>query len=331
VLVVLAVALVVAGCGGVRAGSRSLRLRPLASVGSAARHYEDSLGWSIAYPSALHLEHARSPGFINLLVNEVTVANFPMRSPIRAGHTKTSAWMRVEAPRDRQGSFPANGIAFRVSRQEGGPAPDLELAESHFPLRLSTFHRSTNFGPTKPPALERVVVADGGTFTADAWIGAKASAGERATLERVIGSLSFPRLHAGETVGDFRVFGSASDYPVGSFTRIRVQHQPFYLVHAPGGWYAVGWTWQSITGGYKSRCRLHLDRASDQFFCTNMHARWDRVGRVLAKPKSALRGDPLNVTVAKVAWDGHVLVTAGIARFADAHYAHQLWPNTSRR
>jgi hypothetical protein len=36
--------------------------------------------------------------------------------------------------------------------------------------------------------------------------------------------------------------------------------------------------------------------------------------------------DPLNLTVAKVAWDGHLVLFRGVARFAGARYAHQLWP-----
>jgi hypothetical protein len=52
-------------------------------------------------------------------------------------------------------------------------------------------------------------------------------------------------------------------------------------VHAPGGFYAIGWKWQSLAGGYKSRCHMRLDRARKEFSCTNMRARWDRVGRVL--------------------------------------------------
>jgi hypothetical protein len=175
-------------------------------------------------------------------------------------------------------------------------------------------------------------VADGRNYVADAWIGPKASASQRATLATIVSSLSFPRLHAGRTVGyGFRVLQSSSRYPVGSFTRVRVGRQPFYLVHAPGGFYAIGWTWQTLSGGYKSRCALRLDQSTKQFFCTNISARWDRVGRPLVKPAGASRGDPLNIAVAKVAWDGHVLLFPNVARFADGSYAHQLWPGAFPR
>jgi hypothetical protein len=235
--------------------------------------------------------------------------------------------MRVDPPRDPGGAFPSDGVAVRIVRAEGGPGPNVELPESRFPILLSSFGRSSEYASSPPRPLGRTVVADGRNYTVQAWIGSKATAARRAELGRVVASLSFPRLRIGETVGyGFRVFADARRYPVRSFTRVRVHGQPFYLVHAPGGFYAIGWTWQSLAGGYKSRCNLRFDAARKQFFCTNMGARWDRVGRVLVKPAVAARGDPLNVTVAKVAWDGHVLLFPGVARFADARYAHELWP-----
>jgi hypothetical protein len=267
----------------------------------------------------MYLEHSHAS--LRIDVAEVTVASFAMRTAVHSGSTANGGWLRVDPPRDRHGRFPADGVAFRILRREGGPAPVVELPESQFPLRLASFGRAP-----------RMVVADGRDYVAQAWIGAKAAAATRSLLARVVSSLAFPRLRAGETVGyGFRVFEPASRYPVGSFTRVRVQGQPFYLVHAPGGFYAVGWTWQSLAGGYKSRCDLRLDRARKQFTCANMAARWDRVGRVLVKPSRAARGDPLNVTVAKVAWDGHVLLFPGVARFADARYARQLWPGAAYR
>jgi hypothetical protein len=279
-----------------------------------AGRYVDSLGWSLRYPRGMHLEHSHAS--LRIDVWEVTVASFAMRRAVHSGSTANGGWLRVDPPRDRHGRFPDDGVAFRILRREGGPAPELELPESRFPLRLASFGRA-----------ERSVVADGRDYLAQAWVGQKASAADRAALGRVVSSLAFPRLRVGETVGHgFRVLEPASRYRVGSFTRVRAQGQPFYLVHAPGGFYAVGWKWQSLAGGYKSRCDLRLDRARKEFSCTNMDARWDRIGRVLVKPSGAARGDPLNVTVAKVAWDGHVLLFPGAARFADARYGHRLWP-----
>ena len=316
-----AVAVLVAGCGGSRATPTTTRDAP------AEGRYVDPLGWSLTYPRTMHLERSRSAGYIDVTVAEVTLASFPVSNPIHSGHTASGSWMRVSPPRSPHGGFPAAGIALRVMRQEGGPAPDVELPESRFPIKLATFGRSSEYPHTTPAALERAVTADGLNYTVQAWIGPKAPTAARSELARVVSSLRFPRPRVGQTIGDgFRVFQPAKRYPVGSFTRVRVAGKPFYLVHAPGGFYAIGWSWETLSGGYKSRCDLRFDSAQKQFSCTNMRARWDRVGRVLAKPVGAKRGDPLNIAVAKLAWDGHVLLNPDVASFADGRLAHQLWP-----
>lgn len=322
-LIVLGVvAAVVAGVACVTVGAAAAR-----DVRGGETRYVDPLGWSVTYPRVMHQERSHSPGFVMLDVSEVTVASFAMRDAIHAGSTPRSTWMNVDPPRDRQGSFPSDGVALRVTYMDGGPGPDVELPESRFPLRLASFGRSSEYTDSTPRPLGRTVVADGRNYSAQAWIGPKASAAQRVALARIVASLAFPLLRTGQTVGyGFAVFQPSGSYPIRSFTRVRVEGQPFYLVHAPGGFYAVGWRWQSLTGGYKSHCDLRLDRVHKQFFCTNMAARWDRIGRVLAKPPGATRGDPLNITVAKLSWDGHVLLFPGVARFAGASYAHQLWP-----
>ncbi|HEX6702317.1 MAG TPA: hypothetical protein VF101_16440 [Gaiellaceae bacterium] len=282
-----------------------------------ATRYVDPAGWSLTYPRTLHLE--RSAARLRIDVSEVTIASFAPRRAVRTGSTSSGAWLRLDPPRDRDGAFPSDGVAFRIVSQEGGPAPDVERPETPFPLRLSDF----------PNARPQPVTADGRNYLAYVWIGSRAPAELRARLAGVVSSLAFPRLRPGETVGyGFTVLERVQRYPVGSFTRVSVQRQPFYLVRAPGGLYGIGWRWQSITGGYKSRCDLRLDRRRREFFCTNLRARWDRVGRVLVRPRGAARGDPLNVAVAKVSWDGHVLLYPGSARFADARFARRLWPDT---
>jgi hypothetical protein len=294
-------------------------------VGSSGqRPYVDGMGWSLAYPRTMHLE--RSEANMRISVSEVTVASFSMVRAVRTGSTPTSSWLRVDPPRDRHGVFPSDGVAFRMFRREGGPAPNVDSPETRFPLRLSSLRPSRNYPQKSPQPVDHTVTANGGTYIATAWIGPDAPRSLRSTLARVVASLSFPRLRVGETGRRFRVFQPSSRYPIGSFVRVTVQGQPFYLVHAPGGFYAVGWRWQSISGGYKSRCELQLDRRLKQFWCANLGARWDRVGRVITRPSGATLDDPLNMTVAKVAWDGHVLLFPGVARFADERYAHRLWP-----
>ena len=293
------------------------------------RHYRDPAGWSLTYPVSMFLE--RSGAQLRVTVSEVTVASFEPRTAVVSGRSGDTAWIRVGRPLDGQGAFPADGVAFRILRREGGPAPNLDLPETRSPLRLASFEPSGAYPGTKPLPLERTMVANGRTYLAQAWIGERASAELRASLEQVVSSLSFPRLRPGTLVGDgFTVLKLESRYPVGSFARVRAQGQLFYLVRAPGGFYGVGWREQTLAGGYKSRCELALDSRRREFFCTSMRARWDRVGRVLVRPPGAPRGDPLNLAVAKVAWDGHVLLHAGTARFADARLARELWPGWRR-
>lgn len=296
------------------------------SGGSHERHYRDPAGWSLAYPRTMFLE--RSGARLRVTFSEVTVASFEPRRAVVSGRTGDTAWIRVDPPRDARGEFPSEGVAFRIVRREGGPAPILDSPEARFPLRLAAFEPSNAYPGTQPQPLERTVVANGRTYTAQAWIGESAAPELRAALERVVSSLSFPRLRPGTLVGDgFTVLRLERRYPIRSFARVRAQGQPFYLVHAPGGFYGIGWREQTLAGGYKSRCALALDARRREFYCTNMRARWDRVGRVLVRPPGATRGDPLNVAVAKTAWDGHVLLHAGTARFADRRLARELWPD----
>src|ERR671935_1547868 len=151
--------------------------------------YVDPLGWSLRYPRGMHLE--RSHASLRIDVWEVTVASFAMRRAVHSGSTANGGWLRFDPPRDRRGRFPADGVAFRILRREGGPAPVVELPESRFPLRLASFGRAA-----------QMVVADGRDYVAQAWVGANASAAQRSLLARVVSSLAFPRLRAGETVGD---------------------------------------------------------------------------------------------------------------------------------
>jgi hypothetical protein len=159
----------------------------------------------------------------------------------------------------------------------------------------------------------------------------------------VIESLTFPRLRPRTVVGNEFVLQTPRHYPVGSFTPIHAPGEicagdvrrcrnglaPYYLVYArgrlrapvrvqpcglpagsctpTGSFYAIGWTVESVLGGY-TRCDLRLDRRHKQFYCTNIDARWDRFGRVIRRPRQAHVDDPLQLLFAKVAWDGHVVL-----------------------
>lgn len=317
--------LAVAGCG-----ARADRDAGGRTATATLERYTDEAGWSLEYRGDLYL--TRSQGHLRISVWETTVASFRPQPAIRSGSTPTSGWLHVDPPRDTSGRFPREAVAFRLLHRAGGPAPALDLPETRFPLRLGDFRPGRSYAGSEPRPLERAVVANGRSYLALAWIGGDVKPQLRGALDDVVASLAFPPTRAGAVVGDgFSVLGRVSDYPRGSVTRVQVQEQPFYLVHAPGGLYAVGWRWQSLTGGYKSRCDVEYDEQRLEFVCPSLGARWDRVGRVLVRSPGAARGDPLNLTVAKPSHDGNVLLHPGVARFADEELARTLWPDWQRR
>jgi hypothetical protein len=245
----LLVGAVIAGCGAVASGAG---IRP---AGRRSLRYVDPQGWSLRYPSSLSLEQSTSgPGLATF--TEVTFANFAQQRAVITGRTRDGGFVRVRPPLERDGRFPADGVAFRMLLVNGGPAPIGTVADSRFPIELSTFARP-QYGdfPTAayatlgvPHELTRPIDADGQGYQALMFIGPAASASQRAAIESVITSLTFPLLHIGEQGGDETVLGLASSYPVGSFTlvhapgelcsgsvyRCHFGRQPFYLVYAPG-------------------------------------------------------------------------------------------------
>lgn len=178
-------------------------------------------------------------------------------------------------------------------------------------------------------------------YIAEAWIGRAATQQLRDELAQIVSSLAFPRLQPGTVVGGtFAVLRRARYYPVGTATRVEVPQRgcgataivcpptgnrtPLYLVHAPGR-PARGFVPCQAPGvcvapgafytvGEHARCPLRFDTTDDQFYCPGSNRRWDRVGRRISRTPSPPPQWPgaehsLNLGFAKVAWDGHVLVT----------------------
>jgi hypothetical protein len=361
VTVAIAVGAVVLLHGSKRAG------RQVGAV--STERYTDSAGWSLSYPRAMQLERSSSgPGLATF--SEVTIASFSEQRAVHTGRTRDGGYVGVRPPLDRDGTFPANGVAFRMLLVQGGLGPEIFVPDTRFPLKLSSFGapQSTEFPKADyrkdgvPAARSLTIQADGQQITASVLIGHDASSQLRATITQIIASVAFPRLHAGTEAGGLTVLGSGKRYRVGSFTLIHARSAicteganrchagtaPFYLVHAPGrlhqpdliqpcptagsctppgAFYAIGWKDESILGSYTARCDLQLDRHDDQFYCTNMDARWDRVGRVITRPPGARINAPLQFAFAKIAWDGHVVLASGsIENPPRAPALRTLWP-----
>ena len=288
---------------------------------SGTEVYVDPDGWSIAYPRTMHLE--RSAWTRRMAVSEVTVASFPMRTAIGPmGH--------LEPPLDLHGRFPPAAVAFRVLLPGGWPGhvpAALEHAESHFPIALDTFAPSQYPDKDAPPSVWRSIDANGQEYRAIVWIAPDAPEALRSRLAEVVGSLSFPPPSPGTVVGvGFTVFEREERYPVGSFTSIRADGLPLLLVHAPGGFYALGWNWSGPPDTYRSTCEHRVVVHRSEIYCAACEARWDRIGRVIARPATAQHDEPLHLSIAKVAWDGHVLVNPGTFQTGSAPNARHFWP-----
>jgi hypothetical protein len=351
----------VAACG---AGSPPPQ--PAAATSQSwTQRYTDPAGWSLDYPRTMHLEHSSSgPGLATF--SEVTIASFAQQRAVHSGRTHDGGFVRVDPPLDPNGAFPNDGVAIRMLAIAGGPAPIPTVPDSRFPIQLATFRPARFPDYSKkgvPPTIDLPIEADGQHYAAIAVIGPNAPPQLRAGLARVVASLSFPRLRTGTEVGyGLTVLQPASHYPIGSFTLVhahgaicdhgvrdcRYGQAPFYLVHAPGrlapgllqpcaptgtacsptgAFYAIGWTDENVLGGYRSTCHLRLDRPHQQFYCTNLDARWDRVGRVITRPAGARFGDALQFAFAKIAWDGHLVLVSGIDENPPRQSAARiLWP-----
>ncbi len=336
-----------------------------ATLAGTAGGYRDPAGWSLRYPGGMSIESSTNgPGMVTFY--EVTVANFRQMDAIRSGRTADGAYVQTDAPLDSAGRYPADGVAFRMESIDGGPGQLGDAPDARFPITPATFVRDpgpVDVSHGVPRSESRQVLADGQQWTATVWAGSQATPRSRLLLARVIASLRFPHLHPGERAGDFVVLGRASEDPVGSFTLVHApgavcpgsvngchrSRQPFYLIHAPGrlpasmqepdmcptarscspvgAFYPVSWTWEYILGGYISRCDLRLDRSTDEFWCTNLAARWDRLGRPILVPPHVRFPESLQVAFAKVSWDGYVMLLPGLgANPPNRSGARQLWP-----
>jgi len=169
-----------AGCAGSDAPSLALD-----------SHYRDQAGWSLRFPDWMHLERSQIGSRVQ--IHEVTVASFAPSRAIRSGsNAQGGTWIKIDPPRPSSGSFPADGVAFRVYRLEGGPPVIRKEPATRFPLHLRQFRASRDYPSSRPRPVGMGVTTEGGNYAVYAWTGPKASSRERAALASVVESLSFP-------------------------------------------------------------------------------------------------------------------------------------------
>lgn len=313
--------------------------------------YSNPEGWSVAYPAGFTLGLSRSGP-------QVTLSSF---TPVRTmtGRPQNGALLSLTTapytmPLDQTGRFPADGVALILQPLRGGwLGPD-----SSFPIDVSQFGpahaqpfftRATVIRDGIPPARSDEIVAYSEEVTATAIIGSKASPALRSELAAVIKSLAFRRLAPGAQVGLGYIVGPASRFAVGSFTRIEARFlgnraTAVYLVHAPGrftvdhqcpktgsctptgAFYGMGETYNTRLDRAPN-CQIQLDRNDEQFYCTNLGVRWDRVGRVVKQPADEKYIGGIGGDYAKVTWDGQIMITPGWGPQLSRGAVHLLWPS----
>ena len=322
------------------------------SATSHAATYSSPEGWSISYPAGFTLRLSRS-------ATQVTLSSFPTVRTVtgrpRNGASLSPTTAPYTLPLDPAGRFPTDGVVLVLQPFRGfvlGP-------DSSFPIDVSQFgpaHTQPFFTPATvsrdgiPPARSDEIVAYGEEVTATAIIGPKASPAFRSELAAVVKSLAFRRLAPGTQVaGDSYLVGPANRFPVGSFTRIQTRvpghgATPVYLVHAPGrftalhqcpktgsctptgAFYAMGETYNTRLD-HAPNCQIQFDRQDEQFYCTNLGVRWDRVGRVVKQPADEKYIGAIGGDYAKVTWDGQVMITPGWGPPLSTAAVHLLWPS----
>ena len=200
----LSTAIVSSGCG-----SASPDVRLVASQVRTRTHV-DPAGWSVRFPDRFHLEISNQEQ--GTAMTEGTIANFAPRRGVVLHKLRNGGSFRVVPPLSHDGHFPAGGVAFRVVNDSSNPFVAPHHSPPRLPLNLTSFRPSTvapstigyNGGTGEtynagyhgaPRSVMRTVIANGGLYTAVAWIGPRADAQDRAAIGRIVTSLRFPKSH----------------------------------------------------------------------------------------------------------------------------------------
>jgi hypothetical protein len=281
---------------------------------TSSQHRDRALGWTVDVRSGFRV--SRFHRFIGMaLIRGSVLANFPLE----------------DKPLAALGQMPRDGAALLISHNARFPAGRGPFGQdTTFPLRLADLPLT----PLQAALVARAnVTANGLAFTVRAFIGDGTSRDDRRALARMVQSLRFARLRPG-TISDsaFYVLGPTRKFQARTVTFFSREKQPpsdilwredFFLVHAPRGFYAVGFK-ANYVGGFPD-CDLAFNAARFQFTCPN-GARWDRIGRVLAPPRGRnYRSTPLAIYSTRTTHDGKVIVSTNAYTHGSRQLAHRFW------
>jgi hypothetical protein len=299
-ILTLAVAIVVAA-GGLGAGFFALRgLETEPGAGALVTYRYPTGAWEITYPE--RFRQGTIPWeFVRPSVEGIWIANFD--SPSFSDRT-IGALIQL----------PHEGVIVLVYQILGEPDYSPRERDSSFPISFEDLKVERGLQPEAPRVA--TLVANGEAYRIEVFMGPEASEEDRGAAVDIVSSFRILPLEEGTTTGrqlTFFVLGPPDRYPVGSVTLFdqtslpRSEHAdpfPFYLVHVPGGFYALAWPGDR----YGKDCAVAFDSASREFTCPN-GARWALDGSVISKPEPGLPEDPLSVLLVRISLDGNLLVS----------------------
>jgi hypothetical protein len=256
---------------------------------------DDRYGISLHYPRRLHMLKLRYAGDLAGGSDGIEISNFDLKLP------------------SLKRTLPPDGIdvAFLAAVTDFVTYPGAR--DSTFPVSLAGH---TLRGTTTIVSFQ----ADGDRYSIVIREGTQPSAQDQAAVRELVTSIRFQANRRGAfTASGFYVLGRASDYTLGSVTRIRggvklpnppnpgqvLRSRPFYLVHAKDEFVELAWPKRSL-------CGVRYDAAHRLFRCRDGTA-WNLHGRVLGHPNAVTySNDQPYTSPAPVSFDGYVLVNVSV-------------------
>jgi hypothetical protein len=303
VIAPLAAALAVAVVASTLALIRPFGPAPVQVARHGGQFTDPRFGWTIQYPKGVAVGSFNINGFATS--DGVRITNFPPDLQAASTGTPPMGWLRY---------FPAEGVALQIWFEERIPTVP-PLRDSTLPPRRALFSRVRPYtGGAEPQPYYGIFYADGFLFSAAVWLGPHASRASVQAIWAVLASLRFPPLTEGTIWQDrYYVLGPASRYPARSVTFVPAASLPrglrsesFYLIHAPRAFYVID---QMFANPPQSSvtCAIAFNRKTFQFFCPRTDLRWSRTGQPLGAHANSGPDWDLQLRVATVAHDGHIL------------------------
>ncbi|MDP9342699.1 MAG: hypothetical protein M3Q23_11545 [Actinomycetota bacterium] len=302
----VAVLIAIAGFAGAVVAFRGTS--PRVSIGSTVFR-EGTAAWRIRYPARWHFvsfgDQARTTEI------GARLANFPVPG-VDAGANGADSFLGLLS------SFPSDGVMLQIwqSFRGFGIVAVEQRPDNSFPVSLANLHPIRRYvGGNEPVPHFGTILANGDDYGVAAWIGPHASAADRSALQSALQSWTFLPLREASVIGsqvDFYVLGRPDQYPVGSVLRFGSAElppnphgvvRPFYLVHAPQGFYAVAADHQGCS-------TVIYDANAQQFACPG-GPRWSLDGTLVSNPDPARFGylGHLDILMVRISLDGHVLAS----------------------